>query len=359
MAYSFTEKKRIRKDFGKQPGILSVPYLLAIQLDSYRSFLQADAAEETRQDIGLHAAFKSVFPISSYSGHAVLEYVSYRLGEPVFDVKECQLRGLTYAAPLRVKVRLVVFDKEAPGAKKPVKDVREQEVYLGELPLMTDNGTFIVNGTERVIVSQLHRSPGVFFDHDRGKTHSSGKLLFSARIIPYRGSWLDFEFDPKDCLFARIDRRRKLPVSIILRALGMVETEMLDTFFEKNTFDVDANTVSMHLVAARLRGETAAFEIRVGNKVIVEEGRRITARHVRQLEDAGVKKLIVPRDYMHGKVLAHDIVNKDTGEIIAKANEVLTAVSVEKIIEAGITADPHAVRQRSGSWSVHLGHAAH
>jgi DNA-directed RNA polymerase subunit beta len=337
MAYSFTEKKRIRKDFGKQPGILSVPYLLAIQLDSYRSFLQADTAEETRRDIGLHAAFKSVFPISSYSGHAVLEYVSYRLGEPVFDVKECQLRGLTYAAPLRVKVRLVVFDKEAPGAKKPVKDVREQEVYLGELPLMTDNGTFIVNGTERVIVSQLHRSPGVFFDHDRGKTHSSGKLLFSARIIPYRGSWLDFEFDPKDCLFARIDRRRKLPVSIILRALGMVETEMLDTFFEKNTFDVDANTVSMHLVAARLRGETAAFEIRVGNTVIVEEGRRITARHVRQLEDAGVKKLIVPRDYMHGKVLAHDIVNKDTGEIIAKANEVLTAVSMEKIIEAGIT----------------------
>ncbi|MGA3157885.1 MAG: DNA-directed RNA polymerase subunit beta [Steroidobacteraceae bacterium] len=336
MAYSFTEKKRIRKDFGKQPGILSVPYLLAIQLDSYRSFLQADTAEETRRDIGLHAAFKSVFPISSYSGHAVLEYVSYRLGEPVFDVKECQLRGLTYAAPLRVKVRLVVFDKEAPGAKKPVKDVREQEVYLGELPLMTDNGTFIVNGTERVIVSQLHRSPGVFFDHDRGKTHSSGKLLFSARIIPYRGSWLDFEFDPKDCLFARIDRRRKLPVSIILRALGMVETEMLDTFFEKNTFDVDANTVSMHLVAARLRGETAAFEIRVGNNVIVEEGRRITARHVRQLEDAGVKKLIVPRDYMHGKVLAHDIVNKDTGEIIAKANEVLTAVSMEKIIEAGI-----------------------
>jgi DNA-directed RNA polymerase subunit beta len=337
MAYSFTEKKRIRKDFGKQPGILSVPYLLAIQLDSYRSFLQADTAEETRRDIGLHAAFKSVFPISSYSGHAVLEYVSYRLGEPVFDVKECQLRGLTYAAPLRVKVRLVVFDKEAPGAKKPVKDVREQEVYLGELPLMTDNGTFIVNGTERVIVSQLHRSPGVFFDHDRGKTHSSGKLLFSARIIPYRGSWLDFEFDPKDCLFARIDRRRKLPVSIILRALGMVETEMLDTFFEKNTFDVDANTVSMHLVAARLRGETAAFEIRVGNTVIVEEGRRITARHVRQLEDAGVKKLIVPRDYLHGKVLAHDIVNKDTGEIIAKANEVLTAVSMEKIIEAGIT----------------------
>ena len=224
MAYSFTEKKRIRKNFGKQPGILDVPYLLAIQLDSYRSFLQADVAEDRRNDVGLHAAFKSVFPISSYSGNASLEYVSYRLGEPVFDVKECQLRGLTYAAPLRIKVRLIVLDKEAAGAKKPVKDVREQEVYLGELPLMTDNGTFIINGTERVIVSQLHRTPGVFFDHDRGKTHSSGKLLFSARIIPYRGSWLDFEFDPKDCVFARIDRRRKLPVTIILRALGMNET---------------------------------------------------------------------------------------------------------------------------------------
>src|SRR5437762_1991806 len=227
MAYSFTEKKRIRKNFGKQASILDTPYLLAIQLDSYRKFLQVDKPEDNRERIGLHAAFKSVFPISSYSGNASLEYVSYRLGEPVFDVKECQLRGLTYAAPLRVKVRLIVLDKEAAGAKKPVKDVREQEVYLGELPLMTDNGTFVVNGTERVIVSQLHRSPGVFFDHDRGKTHSSGKLLFSARIIPYRGSWLDFEFDPKDCVFARIDRRRKLPVTIILRALGMNEAEIL------------------------------------------------------------------------------------------------------------------------------------
>ena len=235
MAYSFTEKKRIRKDFGKRQSILEVPYLLAIQLDSYRKFLQADTAEDRREDAGLHAAFKSVFPITSYSGNAILEYVSYRLGDPVFDVKECQLRGLTYAAPLRVKVRLVVYDKEtSTPTKKTVKDIREQEVYLGEMPLMTDNGTFVVNGTERVIVSQLHRSPGVFFDHDRGKTHSSGKLLFSARIIPYRGSWLDFEFDPKDCVFARIDRRRKLPVTIILRALGYTEEQMLDMFFDKN-----------------------------------------------------------------------------------------------------------------------------
>src|SRR6187399_3098392 len=336
MAYSFTEKKRIRKNFGKQGSILETPYLLAIQLDSYKTFLQAYKPEDKREDIGLHAAFKTVFPITSYSGNATLEYVSYRLGDPVFDVKECQLRGLTYAAPLRVKVRLVVLDKEASGPKKPIKDVREQEVYLGELPLMTDNGTFVINGTERVIVSQLHRSPGVFIDHDRGKSHSSGKLLFSARIIPYRGSWLDFEFDPKDCVFARIDRRRKLPVSIILRALGMNEAEILDTFFDTNTFFIGKDEVSLQLVASRLRGETATFEIRIGDQVIVEEGRRITARHVRDLEQAGVKKLVVPRDYIYGKIVSHDVVNTDTGEIIAKANEVLTAASVEKLIEAGV-----------------------
>src|SRR3954470_4690838 len=338
MAYSFTEKKRIRKDFGKRQSILEVPYLLAIQLDSYRKFLQADTAEDRRDEQGLHAAFKSVFPITSYSGNAILEYVSYRLGDPVFDVKECQLRGLTYAAPLRVKVRLVVYDKEtSTPTKKTVKDIREQEVYLGEMPLMTENGTFIINGTERVIVSQLHRSPGVFFDHDRGKTHSSGKLLFSARIIPYRGSWLDFEFDPKDCVFARIDRRRKLPVTIILRALGMGEAEILDTFFDTNTFHISRDEVALQLVPQRLRGETATFEIRIGDTVVVEEGRRITARHVRQLEDAKVTRLRVPREYVYGKVLSHDVVNTETGKVIAKANEVLTAASVEKLIEANIT----------------------
>src|SRR6202047_2724390 len=337
MAYSFTEKKRIRKNFGKQATVLDTPYLLAIQLDSYRSFLQADKPEESRNQVGLHAAFKSVFPISSYSGNASLEYVSYRLGEPVFDVKECQLRGPPYAAPFPAKVRLIVLDKKAAGAKKPVKDVREQEVYLGELPLMTDNGTFVVNGTERVIVSQLHRSPGVFFDHDRGKTHSSGKLLFSARIIPYRGSWLDFEFDPKDCVFARIDRRRKLPVTIILRALGYTQEQVLDSFFEKNVFHLSKKEIEFEVIPQRLRGETAAFEIRVGKKVIVEEGRRITARHVRELEEAQIKRLPVPTEYVQGKVLAHDIVNTETGEILAKANEILTVPTVGKLIEAGIT----------------------
>ncbi len=336
MAYSFTEKKRIRKDFGKRSSILDVPYLLSIQVDSYRKFLQEGKAEDQRDDLGLHAAFKTVFPIVSYSGNAALEYVSYRLGEPVFDVKECQIRGQTYAAPLRVKVRLIIYDKEASGTPKPVKDVREQEVYLGEMPLMTDNGTFVINGTERVIVSQLHRSPGVFFDHDKGKTHSSGKLLFSARIIPYRGSWLDFEFDPKDALFARIDRRRKLPVTIILRALGLTNEEMLDTFFENVDFYLSESEITMGLVASRLRGETATFDIKLGRKVIVEEGRRITAKHVRDLEKSGAETLVVPKEYLAEKILAHDIVDTETGELLAAANDELTDELVDALIAAGV-----------------------
>src|ERR671913_1828802 len=339
MAYSFTEKKRIRKNFGKQKSILDVPYLLAIQLDSYRKFLQADTLEEKREERGLHAAFKSVFPIVSYSGNAHLEYVSYRLGEPGFDVKECQLRGLTYAAPLRVKVRLIVLDKEAPGAKKPIKDVREQEVYLGELPLMTDNGTFVVNGTERVIVSQLHRSPGVFFDHDRGKTHSSGKLLYSARIIPYRGSWLDFEFDPKDAVFTRIDRRRKLPVTILLRALGYNNEQMLRQFFEINTFHIaQKDGVELELVPERLRGETLNFDLVVAGKVIVEAGKRITARHVKQLDQAKVDTLAVPDEYLVGRILAQDVVDPKTGELLAVANEELNEANIAKLRKAGIDA---------------------
>ncbi|MDH3417127.1 MAG: DNA-directed RNA polymerase subunit beta, partial [Gammaproteobacteria bacterium] len=336
MAYSFTEKKRIRKNFGKRPTILDVPYLLSIQVASYAKFLQTDKAIDERVDRGLHAAFKSVFPIVSYSGNAALEYVSYRLGEPVFDVKECQMRGLTYAAPIRVKVRLVIYDKEASGTPKPVKDIREQEVYLGEMPLMTDHGTFVINGTERVIVSQLHRSPGVFFDHDKGKTHSSGKLLFSARIIPYRGSWLDFEFDPKDAVFARIDRRRKLPVTIILRALDMTNEEMLELFFDTNEFYLSEKEIRMALVPERLRGDTATFDIKLGRKLIVEEGRRITAKHVRDMEKSSVDKMIVPSEYLEGKILAHDIIDTETGELLAAANAELTPELVEALIAAGI-----------------------
>ena len=336
MAYSFTEKKRIRKNFGKRPTILDVPYLLSIQVDSYKKFLQTDKTIEERDDLGLHAAFQSVFPIVSYSGNAALEYVSYRLGEPVFDVKECQVRGLTYAAPIRVKVRLVIYDKEASGTPKPVKDIREQEVYLGEMPLMTDHGTFVINGTERVIVSQLHRSPGVFFDHDKGKTHSSGKLLFSARIIPYRGSWLDFEFDPKDSVFARIDRRRKLPVTILLRALEMSNEEMLELFFDTNEYHLSEDGIELGLVPERLRGETATFDIKIGRKTIVEEGRRITAKHVRDLTKAEVDRLPVPNEYLEGKILAHDVVDTETGELIAAANAELTVELIELLIEKGI-----------------------
>ena len=336
MAYSFTEKKRIRKDFGKLPPVLDVPYLLSIQLDSYTKFLQENKAPGSRADIGLHAAFRSVFPIISYSGNAALEYVSYRLGDPVFDVKECQLRGLTYAAPLRVLVRLVIYDKETSGPQKKVKDIREQEVYLGEMPLMTDHGTFVINGTERVIVSQLHRSPGVFFDHDKGKTHSSGKLLFSARVIPYRGSWLDFEFDPKDSVFVRIDRRRKLPVSVLLRALEYSNQDILDLFFEKNVFKLSDKGIKLELVPERLRGETATFDILVGKKVIVERDRRITMRHIRDLEKSNVQELDVPSEYLAGKILAHDIVDEETGELLAAANDELTVETVEKLVESGI-----------------------
>jgi len=335
MAFSFTEKKRIRKDFGKRAPILEVPFLLQTQLDSYRKFLQEDKEADERIEQGLHGAFNSVMPIVSYSGNVELHYVSYRLGKPAFDERECKIRGYTFAAPLRVLARLIIYDKTAPASSKVVKDIKEQEVFMGELPLMTDNGTFIINGTERVIVSQLHRSPGVFFDHDRGKTHSSGKLLFSARIIPYRGSWLDFEFDPKDCLFARIDRRRKLPATIVLRALGYETSDILETFFETHKISIGKTKIEMELVAERLRGETAVFDIKVGKKVIVETGRRISARHVRELENGGVTKLEIPAEYLIGKILFHDIPDTDTGELLAEANTELTAELLEKIIEVG------------------------
>jgi DNA-directed RNA polymerase subunit beta len=335
MAYSFTEKRRIRKDFGKRPGILEVPYLLAIQIDSYREFLQAEIMPGKREDRGLHAAFRSVFPISSYSGNAVLEYVSYRLGEPTFDVRECQLRGVTFAAPLRVKLRLVIYDKE--GGSRSVREIKEHEVYMGELPLMTENGTFVINGTERVIVSQLHRSPGVFFDHDKGKTHSSGKILYSARVIPYRGSWLDFEFDHKDALFCRIDRRRKLPVTVLLRALGYENAQVLDTFFDSVPLKFDENmNAEMELVPDRLRGETAGFDLKLGDKLLVEQGRRITARHTRMLEEAGIDRVEVPPEYLVGKILAHDIVDEDSGELLARANDELEYEQIVKLFKSGI-----------------------
>ncbi len=337
MTYSFTEKKLIRKSFGKRPSILKVPYLLEIQKESYRQCLQADVPPEQRIDQGLQAAFKTVFPIESYNGNAALEFVSYRLGTPGFDVKECQQRGLIYAAPLRVLLRLVVFDKDETTGAKTVRDIKEQEVYMGEIPLMTDHGTFIINGTERVIVSQLHRSPGVFFEHDFGKTHSSGKLLFSARVIPYRGSWLDFEFDPKDYLYVRIDRRRKLPATILLRALGMNTQEILATFFEMDTFHLDKGELRLDLVPARLRGLQLDFEIKTPKgEVIVEVGKRISGRHIREIEKARLSKLTVPAGFAIGRALAEDMIHPQTGELLANANDLVSQEILDKLTEAGI-----------------------
>ena len=330
MAYSYFEKKRIRKDFGKSVQVMEYPFLLSIQLDSFRKFIDIDPTGET----GLEAAFHSIFPIKAYSGSSELQYVSYRLGDPLFDVKECQIRGVTYSAPLRVKLRLVVYDKEAPAGT--VKDIKEQEVYMGEIPLMTDNGTFVINGTERVIVSQLHRSPGVFFDHDKGKTHSSGKVLYNARVIPYRGSWLDFEFDPKDNLFVRIDRRRKLPASIMLRALEFSTEEILDMFYDTTNFTIKGDKLVMDLIPERLRGETAIFDISIKKgEVLVESGRRITARHIRALTKAKIKKLEVPAEYIVGKVLSKAYVDESTGEIIAEANAELTLELLAELSQAG------------------------
>ncbi|MGR9105558.1 MAG: DNA-directed RNA polymerase subunit beta [Gammaproteobacteria bacterium] len=336
MAYSFTGKKRIRKNFGKRPDVLDVPYLLATQIDSYARFLQPGSELNGASESGLDGAFKSVFPIESHSGYAVLEYVKYRLGKPTFDVRECQQRGATYAAPLRVLVRLVIYDKDAPAGTKTVKDVREQEVYMGELPLMTDNGTFVINGTERVIVSQLHRSPGVFFDHDKGKTHSSGKLLFSARVIPYRGSWLDFEFDHKDTVFVRIDRRRKIPATVLLRALGYDNEQILDLFFEKNRFTIEGQNIFLTLVPERLRGELASFDIKADGEVIVEEARRITTKHIKQIQKAGLERLEVPREYLYGKILARNLIDPGTGEVIGNANAEIHEELLSGILEAGI-----------------------
>ncbi len=335
MAYSFTEKKRIRKSFAKRESVLQVPYLLTTQLESFAAFLQEFTPPNARKNEGLQAAFTSIFPIESHSKNARLEFVSYALGVPPFDVKECQQRGLTLAAPLRAKVRLTIMDKEA--SKPTVKEVKEQEVYMGEIPLMTNTGSFVINGTERVIVSQLHRSPGVFFEHDRGKTHSSGKLLFSARIIPYRGSWLDFEYDAKDYLYFRVDRRRKMPVTILLKALGYSSEQILKEFFEFDTFHISKGGVEFELKPERMRGETARFDITAkGGKLIVAKDKRITVKHVRDMEAAGLKRLDVPEDFLLGRALARNVIDKSTGELVANANDEITEEVLAKLREAGV-----------------------
>ncbi len=335
MSYSFTEKKRIRKSFAKRASVLDVPFLLATQIDSYAEFLQLGVPLDQRKDVGLQAAFKSIFPIVSHNGYARLDFAHYILGEPPFDVQECQLRGITYAAPLRARIRLTILDKES--SKPVVKEVRENEVYMGEIPLMTTNGSFIINGTERVIVSQLHRSPGVFFEHDRGKTHSSGKLLFSARVIPYRGSWLDFEFDPKDLLYFRIDRRRKMPVTILLKALGYSNEQILSEFYSFDTFYLTKTGVYLRVVPERLKGEVAKFDIvSADGKLIVAKDKRITAKHIRDIQTAQLDRIEVPADALLGKMLSHNVVNADTGEVLARANEEITEELLAKMALAEI-----------------------
>ncbi|WP_029044256.1 MULTISPECIES: DNA-directed RNA polymerase subunit beta [Cupriavidus] len=334
MAYSFTEKKRIRKSFAKRATVHQVPFLLATQIESYTQFLQEDTPPSRRKTEGLQAAFSAIFPIVSHNGLARMEFVSYHLSNPPFDVKECQQRGLTFHSALRAKVRLIINDRENPGK---VKEVKEQEVYMGEIPLMTSTGSFVINGTERVIVSQLHRSPGVFFEHDKGKTHSSGKLLFSARIIPYRGSWLDFEFDPKDILYFRVDRRRKMPVTILLKSIGLTPEQILAHFFVFDNFTLQAEGAQMEFVPERLRGEVARFDIADKNgRVVVEKDKRINAKHIRDLDSAGTKLISVPEDYLLGRVLAKNIIDPDTGEVIANANDELTETVLENLREAGV-----------------------
>jgi DNA-directed RNA polymerase subunit beta len=335
MTYSFTERKRIRKSFGKRGAVLNIPYLIETQLHSYQQFLQADTPASQRKDEGLQAAFTSIFPIVSHNQNVRMEFLHYNMAPPVFDVVECQQRGLTYASTLRAKVRLIVMDREA--AEPTVKEVKEQEVYMGEIPLMTDHGSFIINGTERVIVSQLHRSPGVFFEHDKGKTHSSGKLLFSARIIPYRGSWLDFEFDPKDILYFRVDRRRKMPVTILMKALGLTPEQILAHFFAFDHFRLMTEGAQLEFVSDRLRGEVAKFDITdKSGKVVVAKDKRITAKHIRELEQSGTKTITVPEDYLVGRVLAKNVVDAETGELLAHANDEITEGILKKLRGAGI-----------------------
>lgn len=340
MAYSFTERKRIRKSFGKRESVLDVPYLLSMQKDAYRAFLQADTAPRKRKPEGLQAAFESAFPIVSHNGFVEMKFVEYTLVKPVFDVRECQQRGLTFASAVRAKVQLIIYDREASDNRsgtKTIKEIKEQEVYMGEVPLMTDNGSFIINGTERVIVSQLHRSPGVFFEHDKGKTHASGKLLFSARIIPYRGSWLDFEFDPKDLLYFRVDRRRKMPVTILLKAIGLDSEQILTNFYVNDTMHLMEAGAQMDFVAERLKGEVARFDItNKSGEVIVAKDKRITARHVREMEDSGTKTVSVPEDYLLGRVLAKNVIDESTGEIVARANDELTESLLKKLRDAKV-----------------------
>ncbi|MEQ8732606.1 DNA-directed RNA polymerase subunit beta [Roseitalea porphyridii] len=339
---TFNGRKRVRKFFGEIPDVAEMPNLIEVQKASYDQFLMMDEPDGGRPDEGLQAAFKSVFPIKDFAGTAQLEFVRYDYEAPKFDVEECRQRDLTYSAPLKVTLRLIVFDVDEDTGAQSIKDIKEQDVYMGEMPLMTSNGTFIVNGTERVIVSQMHRSPGVFFDHDKGKTHSSGKLLFAARVIPYRGSWLDIEFDAKDIVHARIDRRRKIPVTSLLMALGMDPEEILSTYYNFVTYERDGETWRIPFSAERLKGQKPTTDLvdADSGEIVIEAGKKVTARAVKQLEEKGVKALKATDEDLYGSYLAEDIVNPETGEIYLEAGDEIDEKTLKVLIESGQTSFP-------------------
>ncbi len=339
---SFNGRRRVRKFFGKIPEVAEMPNLIEVQKASYNQFLMVDEPKGGRPDEGLNAVFKSVFPITDFSGASMLEFVSYEFEAPKFDVEECRQRDLTYAAPLKVTLRLIVFDIDEDTGAKSIKDIKEQSVYMGDMPLMTNNGTFIVNGTERVIVSQMHRSPGVFFDHDKGKSHSSGKLLFAARVIPYRGSWLDIEFDAKDIVYARIDRRRKLPVTSLLMALGMDGEEILSTFYTKATYERAGDGWRIPFQPDALKNAkviTDMIDADTG-EVVVEGGKKLTPRLIRQLVDKGLKALKATDEDLYGNFLAEDIVNYETGEIYLEAGDEIDEKTLGLILQSGFDEIP-------------------
>ncbi|MEP0499162.1 MAG: DNA-directed RNA polymerase subunit beta, partial [Nisaea sp.] len=360
---SFTSRKRVRKDFGRISEASPMPNLIEVQKSSYDLFLQKDVAIEDRQVLGLQEVFKSVFPIKDFSERAMLEFVSYEFETPKYDVEECQQRGITFAAPLKVTLRLVVWDVEEETGSRSIRDIKEQDVYMGDMPLMTKNGTFVINGTERVIVSQMHRSPGVFFDHDKGKTHSSGKYLFAARVIPYRGSWLDFEFDAKDILYVRIDRRRKLPATTLLLALmsdqaegylkechetgvdvdrsqvtGLTAEDILSYFYESITFTKKGEDWKTAFDISRLRGQKLARDLvdADSGEVVAKLGDKMTPRLGRKLSEAGLKDVYVPSEELLTQYIAIDIINPETGEIIVEAGDEITEELLETIAGAGI-----------------------
>src|SRR6201987_1475819 len=334
---TFTGRKRVRKFFGQIREVAEMPNLIEVQKASYDQFLMVLEPQGGRTNEGLQAVFKSVFPISDFSNTSRLEFVRYEFEPPKYDVDECRQRGMTYAAPLKVTLRLIVFDIDEETGAKSVKDIKEQDVYMGDIPLMTNNGTFVVNGTERVIVSQMHRSPGVFFDHDKGKTHSSGKLLFAARIIPYRGSWLDIEFDAKDIVHARIDRRRKIPVTSLLFALGMSGEEILNTFYKQVIYKRSKDGWRVPFDATRMRGYKAINDLVDADtgKVVVEAGKKITVRQARQLAEKGLKALRMTEEELVGLYIAEDLVNPKTGEIYVEEGEEITEKTLKALNEAG------------------------